>query len=76
MGLELNILNARAIIYIGRSFTLYNYAQELDRASRDQVSSEAILIILSTNIRLERRLTGDERREETQINHYMGSQYR
>ena len=73
MKLELNILNARVIIHIKRPYTLYDYAQELDQASRDQVSSEAILMILSNNIRLERQLIEDERREETQISYYMSS---
>ena len=54
MGLGLDIPNARAIIHIERPFTLYNYAQESDRAGRDQVSSEAILIISSNDIRLGR----------------------
>ena len=76
MRLELDISNARVIIYIRRSYTLYDYAQELNRASRDQISSEAILIISSNNIWLERQLIGDERREETQISYYMGSQCR
>ena len=76
MRLGLNISNARVIIHIERPYTLYDYAQELDRAGRDQVSSEAILMISSNNIRLERQLIEDERREETQINYYISSQYR
>ena len=76
LRLGLDIPNARAIIHIGRPFTLYDYAQESGRAGRDQVSSEAILIVSSNTIQLGRQLTGDERREETQINHYMGSQCR
>ena len=76
LGLGLNIPNARSIIHIKRPFTLYDYAQESGRAGRDQVSSEAILMISSNTIQLERQLTGDERREDTQISHYMGSQYR
>ena len=74
LGLGLDIPNARAIIHIGRPYTLYEYAQESGRAGRDRIPSEAILFDI--NIPLKSQLTKDEKFENTTISEYMGDRCR
>ena len=76
LGLGLDIPNARAIIHIGRPYTLYEYAQESGRAGRDRISSEAILLNTMNSIQLGRHLTRDEKFENAKIDEYMASRCR
>ena len=79
LGLGLDIPNARAIIHIGRPYSLLDYAQESGRAGRDRVFSEAILLDPISNQSIsqsKRHFTRDERFESDRISEYLGSECR
>ena len=79
LGLGLDIPNARAIIHIGRPYSLLDYAQESGRAGRDQIPSESIIlnpISNSDSNQSQRHLNRNQRLENDILNEYMGSQCR
>ena len=77
LGLGLDIPNARAIIHIGRPYSLLDYAQESGRAGRDQIPSESIILdLISDSNPSQRHLNRNQRLENDILSEYMGSQCR
>lgn len=77
LGLGLNPPNIRAVIHVGRPYTMYDYAQESGRAGRNQQKSEAILIIpFSALPSINQIISKNERQETAIIDQYIDKECR
>ncbi len=72
LGLGIDLPNIRAVIHLGLPYTLYDYAQETGRAGRDNLASEAILLLSSPKTPgLGRQPTTSETFEKDVIQRYI-----